>query len=166
MKKIIFLVVMMIMLVTVTEARVADPQYRYSFGMMVGEPTGFTGKYWLNNKEAYDITMSFRFSSYLYIQGGYLYHNYNVFQKGKALPQPALYYGGGLRLILDDNHRYRKYYEDRDYDSILGIKGTIGLNYILKDLPVELFAELSPIMNIVPATDLDFSAGLGVRILW
>lgn len=167
MKRIVLVMLVLILMSAVSgQARVAEPQYRYGFGMMIGEPTGFTGKYWLNNKESYDVAVSFRFSSYFYLQGGYLYHNYDVFQKTKSPSQVALYYGGGLRFILDSHHHYRKNYEERNYDSILGIKGTIGLNYIMKDLPVELFAELSPIMNVAPATDLDFSAGVGARLLW
>lgn len=161
------LIVTMLMVIGVgsAQARVGNPQYQYGFGMMVGEPTGLTAKFWINNKEAYDVAVSFRFSDYFLIQGGYLYHNSDVFKKTKAHPQASLYYGGGLRLIFDSDHEFRKHY-DRDYDSILGIKGTVGLNYILRDLPVELFVEVSPIMNIVPATDLDFGAGIGARILW
>jgi hypothetical protein len=166
MKKIVLLLLLLLISAAMAEARVEDPKYHYGVGLFLGEPTGLTGKYWVNNKEAYDLTVSFRFSSYLYLSGAYLYHNYDVFKNIEEPGSMALYYGGGFRLIADSDHNYRKHYDDKTYDAIFGLRGTIGVNYIFPNNPLEIFIELSPIMNIVPATDLDFSAGLGIRFLW
>lgn len=166
MKKIVLLLLLLLISAAGAEARVAEPQYRYGIGVILGEPTGFTGKYWLNNKEAYDLSVSFRFSSYLYLSGAYLYHNYDVFRKMEDPGSAALYYGGGFRFIADSDHHFRKHYEEDTYDALFGLRGTVGVSYIIPNQPFEVFIELSPIMNITPATDLDFSAGVGARFLW
>ncbi|MDD5492736.1 MAG: hypothetical protein PHV60_08685 [bacterium] len=166
MKRIVLLLLLLLIGATVAEARVEEPKYHYGIGVILGEPTGFTGKYWLNNKEAYDLSVSFRFSSYLYLSGAYLYHNYDVFKNLKYPGSASLYYGGGIRLIADSDHRYRKHYEEDVYDSIFGLRGTIGGSYFIPNQPFEIFIELSPVMNITPVTDLDLSAGVGVRFLW
>ncbi|MDD5132522.1 MAG: hypothetical protein PHH44_07680 [bacterium] len=167
MKKTMYIVLLLLIFyATGAAARVEDPKYRFGVGVILGEPVGFTGKYWLNNKEAYDLSVSSRFSSYLYLSGAYLYHNYDIFKNQKDPGSASLYYGGGFRLIADSEHHYRKHYEDDTYDSIFGLRGTIGGSYLIPNQPFEIFIELSPIMNITPATDLDFSAGIGARFLW
>ena len=166
MKKVVLLLLLLLVGVAVAEARVEEPKYKYGIGIILGEPTGLTGKYWLNNKEAYDLSLSFRFSSYLYLSGAYLYHNYDVFRNLKDPGSAALYYGAGFRLIGDSEHHYRKHYENDTYDTLFGLRGTIGLSYLIPNHPFEVFLELSPIMNITPVTDLDFSIGVGARYMW
>ncbi len=166
MKRLIGLILLILLFATLAEARVNDPKYHYGLGVIIGEPTGFSGKYWLNNKEAYDLTVSFRFSSYLYLSGAYLYHNYDVFRNLKDPGSAALYYGAGFRLIADSEHNFRKHYEEDTYDAIVGLRGTIGLSYLIPNHPFEIFFELSPIVNITPVTDLDFSIGVGGRYMW
>lgn len=166
MKRIILPILIILIGAGSAEARVEEPKYHYGIGVILGEPTGLTGKYWLNNKEAYDLSVSFRFSSYLYLSGAYLYHNYDVFRNMKNPGSAALYYGGGFRLIADSEHHYRKHYADNSYDTIFGLRGTIGGSYLIPNQPFEVFIELSPVMNITPATDWDFSAGVGARYMW
>jgi hypothetical protein len=166
MRKIVLLILLLLIAARFAEARVAEPKYHYGIGVILGEPTGFTGKYWLNNKEAYDLSVSFRFSSYLYLSGAYLYHNYDVFKNMENPGSAALYYGGGVRLIADSEHNYRKHYDNDTYDTIFGLRGTVGVSYVIPNQPFEVFIEFSPIMNITPATNLDFSAGVGARFLW
>ncbi|MBI5555246.1 MAG: hypothetical protein HY920_05280 [Elusimicrobia bacterium] len=166
MRKVILLILILLIGAGSAQARVNDAKYHYGLGVIIGEPTGFSGKYWLNNKEAYDLSVSFRFSSYLYLSGAYLYHNYDVFKNAKYASDASLYYGAGLRLIGDREHRYRKHFRDDTYDTILGLRGTIGLSYFIPNQPFEIFIEFSPLLNIAPATDLDFSAGVGARCMW
>ena len=166
MKKVILIILLLLIGAGSAQARVNEPKYHYGLGVILGEPTGISGKYWLNDKEAYDLSVSFRFSSYLYVSGAYLYHNYDFFKDAKYARDTALYYGVGLRLIGDSEHRYRKHFREDTYDTILGVRGTIGLSYFIPNQPFEIFAELSPILNVIPGANLDFSAGVGARFMW
>ncbi len=166
MKRLMCLILLSLFFAASAEARVDEPKYHYGIGVILGEPTGLSGKYWLNNKEAYDLSVSFRFGSYLYLSGAYLYHNYDVFKKAKYAGAASLYYGAGLRLIGDSEHHYRKHFDNDSYSTIVGVRGTIGLSYFIPNQPCEIFLELSPVMNIAPATNLDFSAGVGARYMW
>ncbi len=166
MKKTVLIVLLLLLCAVVAEARVEEPKYHFGIGLFLGEPTGLTGKYWLNNKEAYDLTTSFRFGDYFYLSAAYLYHNYDVFKNMEEPGTAALYYGGGIRFVADSDHNYHKHFDDEEYDAIFGLRGTVGANYIFPKHPFELFIEFSPIMDIVPGTDLDFSVGLGARFLW
>lgn len=165
-KKTILAIFLFLLVFNLAEARVCASKYKYGLGVILGAPTSFTGKYWLNNKEAYDLSFGSKFNSYYELSGSYLYHRYDLFKNVKTLCDASLYYGGGLNLIFDKRRKYRNHHEDDNYDNILGVKGTIGFSYIIPQMPFEVFTELSPILNVTPLSNLDFNAGVGLRYMW
>ena len=166
MKKIILMVLLLLIAAGVAQARVSDSKYQYGVGVILGEPNGFSGKYWLNNKEAYDLSISIRMAHVYFIQGAYLYHNYDVFKNLTALKnfsEASLYYGAGLSLIIDSEHRFNRRDENDTYDNLLGVKGTVGISYMIPQQPFEVFFEVSPIFNLTPVSNFNFAGGVGVR---
>ena len=119
-------------------------------GVILGNPTGLTGKVWLNGTQAVDAGLGF--STNLALYGDYLWHGWNV------LPQPAqgklpVYLGLGAQVRTLD-------------DAEFGIRTVAGIAYWLPNNPVELFFEVVPVFRLTPGTSIGLDAGLGLRYYW
>ena len=125
---------------------------KFGIGVIIGEPTGITGKYMLNNENAIDAGVGWETSgdNELHIYGDYLFHLYDVIKvpKGK-LP---IYFGGGARWISREKE-----------DDKLGLRIPIGVEYLFEGVSLGAFIELVPVLNLTPDTDFDFEAGTGIR---
>ena len=125
---------------------------RFGIGVILGEPTGITGKLMLDDNSAIDVGVGWETSNdnKLHIYGDYLYHLYDVIEvpKGK-LP---IYFGGGARWVSRENN-----------DDKFGVRIPVGLEYVFEDISLGAFVELVPVVNLTPDTDVDFEAGTGIR---
>lgn len=120
-------------------------------GVIVGEPTGLTVKTWLAPSTAFNLAVAWSFESEdaLHLHGDYLIHNYNTFPVSKgALP---FYYGLGARLKLED------------HDSAVGLRVPVGVEYLFRNDPIDLFFEVVPILDVTPATELGLNVAVGAR---
>ena len=138
----------------------------FGLGIMLGEPTGISGKYWIGSDRALDFGLAWGVwnGTYLHLHADYLFHNMELIKvtKGK-LP---LYYGPGLRMRSWTGGRYWRKGEWHDYDGShvdLGIRFPVGVAYLFDGAPVDLFLEVVPTLDLVPATGLEFDAALGAR---
>ncbi|MFH5831401.1 hypothetical protein ACG2F4_00830 [Halalkalibaculum sp. DA3122] len=122
-------------------------------GLMVGEPTGISLKYWQSQQNAIDGGLAWSLGQYdaVHLHADYLWHNYSVFDEVEEGQLP-LFYGIGGRLIFTEN------------DAVLGVRVPVGINYLFEESPVGLFLELAPTINLAPSTDFDIGGALGVRI--
>lgn len=126
---------------------------RLGAGVMFGEPVGGTLKYWLTDQFALDAAAGWspRSDSYLYLHSDVLWHNFNLIpvQEGR-LP---VYIGvGGFA-------RFRNH----DRDDQAGIRLPIGISYMFKEVPVDIFAEIAPAIDLTPSVRGDFTGGFGIR---
>lgn len=129
----------------------AEAQDRgFGLGVMIGEPTGINGKYWLSERNAIDggAAWSFRSPGFFHLHFDYLYH----FPNGINAPtQLSWYAGAGARMAARSNQ------------GLLGVRFVGGMLYWLKDAPIDLFVEVAPIVDLVPSTDLSGNAAFGAR---
>ena len=119
-------------------------------GIIVGEPTGLSFKYWLTEKTALDAGLAWSFvdENAVQIQADYLIHNFNLIKVSKGkLP---FYFGIGGRLKFST-------------DVILGVRVPLGLAYLFSDEPIDIFLEIVPILDLLPKTDFTISAAIGGR---
>lgn len=149
----LLMVTVVCLMFTANTASAQNTDGKLGIGLMIGEPTGISVKYWQSQRNAIDGGLAWSLGKYdaLHLHADYLWHNYSVFEDVDegALP---LYYGVGGRLVLADN------------DSILGVRVPVGINYLFEETPVGLFLELAPTVNLAPDTDFDIGGALGVRI--
>jgi hypothetical protein len=134
----------------------------FGLGIMIGEPTGLSGKLWLSPKSAVDagLAWSFQGDGSFHLHLDYLLHDFKLIpvDKGK-LP---LYYGiGGRFLIHDHNKWWDEHHNDNDVH--IGLRIPVGLEYIFTGDKVGIFLEIAPVLDLAPDTDLDFNGGIGVR---
>jgi len=122
-------------------------------GVMIGEPTGLSGKYWLNDTNALDFGLAYSFvrkHSAVSMHVDYVYHNFDVIQSKYRIP---IYYGFGarIRLVNDD-------------DNSLGARGVIGVAWLSDRVPFDVFLEIAPVFNLFPSTSLNLDAAIGARL--
>jgi hypothetical protein len=123
-------------------------------GIILGEPTGFSMKFWTTWNTGLDIGLAWSFgdNGHVHLHADYLFHNFNVFEIDEGdLP---VYFGIGGRVRLEDD------------DSRVGLRIPIGMEYILADTPLSFFFELVPIVDFAPETEGSFNGGLGVRYIF
>ena len=117
-------------------------------GVIIGEPTGLSLKF--NNFPILGIAWSF--DDYIHVHCDFWLNNYAV---SKSV---NWYFGIGGKMLIYKNGKGNK-----DDKIGLGARLPIGLQgFVLKNL--EIFGEIVPGLMIVPSTDFDVDAGVGVRL--
>jgi hypothetical protein len=124
----------------------------FGLGIILGEPTGVSGKLWISGRSAIDgaAAWSLDNNEAFHLHGDYLLHNFSLIKVEKGrLP---LYYGIGGRIRFADVG-----------DDFVGIRIPVGLEYLFYNAPLDLFIEVVPILDLAPDTDFDLNAALGMR---
>lgn len=118
---------------------------------MLGEPTGLSLKYWLNESFAVDggIGASFRHDDGLQLHSDVLWHAFGLIDcpNGKFAP----YLGLGMRGKFEEG------------DDRAGLRFPIGISYMFDSHPIDVFFEVAPIMDFTPDVDGDFNIAVGAR---
>ncbi len=124
----------------------------FGLGIVAGEPTGINAKYFFDKKNAIDGTIGWSFSgdNDFYISADYLYHIYSLIKVSKG--ELPLYFGVGGRVIFRENRSDK-----------VGVRVPVGLDYLFADLPIDIFVEIVPVLELTPDTELDLEAGIGAR---
>lgn len=120
-------------------------------GIILGEPTGFSAKLWTGKTTAFDAGAAWSFVSsgtFFQVHGDLLFHNYDLFQVDKG--KMALYYGFGGRVKMADQ-------------TIISVRVPIGISYQFEKTAIELFLEVVPMLDVVPATEVGIGGGVGFR---
>ncbi|MCK4815689.1 hypothetical protein KA005_07965 [bacterium] len=122
----------------------------FGLGVIVGEPTGLSWKFWTGSVTAVDgaAAWSFADKSALHLHADLIFHDFTriYVEKGKF----PLYFGFGGRIKLEKKSR-------------IGIRIPLGITYIPERLPLDMFLEIVPILDLVPGTEFDFNAAIGIR---
>ncbi|MBU0561612.1 MAG: hypothetical protein KJ799_18050 [Bacteroidetes bacterium] len=124
----------------------------FGAGIMLGEPAGFSGKYWLNETESINFGIGaalFKTNKSFSLHVDLIQNLCGLFESPYT---NQFYYGFGLRLHMNSKNR-----------GGVGVRGVGGLSMFLDKLPVDLFAELAPVFTLLPDTSLEFDLSLGGR---
>jgi hypothetical protein len=129
-------------------------------GLIVGEPTGVCGKYYLADDRAIDAAAGAAFLGRgVQIHADYLLHPWVLDSKESfALP---VYIGGGVRILNHDASG-----EDEDHVRI-GLRIPVGIVFDFTKIPLDVFAEVAGVGDYHTAGDstfgIDFNGGAGAR---
>lgn len=138
--------------VPVAAPRYADTAGHFGVGLVLGEPTGVSLKYFFNDVVAIDgaVGWGFYHETDPYLHSDVLWHKNDLFSVSKG--QLSLYGGVGGRV------KFRDHADDR-----FGVRVPVGVSYFFENSPVDVFAEVAPILDFTPVVQGGFSAGMGVR---
>lgn len=129
----------------------------FGLGVMVGEPTGISAKYWISNNNALAFGLGWSAYHHRYNETGsrvhfhmdYLWHSFDAIRSEENF---AVHYGIGGR------------FKDRGGDNgSIAVRGVLGLNWLPSDSPFDVFIELAPSLELTPATGFGFDGALGAR---
>lgn len=145
-------------------ARAGLEEKSIGLGFMAGEPTGISFKKWTSEINAIDGLITWYSGEYVdsfTLQIGFLNHNFDEFdiEWGK-LP---FYFGAGTRLIMERRRVWDLYRFRYDSHNRLGVRGVVGMSYIFEMIPLEIFMEIGPVIDVVPLTEINITYGMGVR---
>lgn len=132
---------------------VAAETKTFGLGVIVGEPTGVSAKYWMNERNALDaaVAWSFEGSNSLHIHADYLFHNYDIINQPATATVPV-YYGLGARVKSRSNRSDK-----------VGVRIPVGVSYIFDQHPFDLFAEIVPIVDVSSSSGFSLNAAIGAR---
>ena len=125
----------------------------FGLGIILGEPTGLSGKQWIGETTAIDGSLAWSFGKKdaLHIHADFLVHHYNLLKVKKGrLP---IYYGIGGRIKLEEKGK-------------VGVRIPVGLDYLIKDAPLDTFIELVPILELIPGTEFSMNGAIGMRFFF
>ena len=128
----------------------ADSNHNVGLGIILGEPTGLTMKFWNRQTVAFDAGAAWSITrgGYFQLHGDLLLHNFNLFRVDTG--RMALYYGVGGRVKFAT-------------DLTVSLRVPIGISYEFERTPVELFLEVVPMLDLIPSTDVDMAGAVGFR---
>ncbi len=123
----------------------------FGIGIILGAPTGLSAKYWTSVINAFDFGLGYSFekNSHFHLHGDYLFHNNAPINSSEKI---SIYYGPGMRLKLQGDNKSR-----------LGVRGVLGGLWMPRVTSIDVFVEIAPVMDLIPATKFSFDGGLGVR---
>lgn len=125
---------------------------RFGAGLMLGEPTGASLKYWVSDQGAVAAGIGWSLESHddFHLHADYLYHLFDLIsvEQGR-LP---VYFGGGLRVKFRDHQ-----------DDLIGFRAVGGLDYQFRDQPIDIFVEAGPVFDVAPDFEVRFTAAIGAR---
>jgi hypothetical protein len=118
-------------------------------GFVAGNPTGLSGKIWLGETNALDLTMGLNVrEDWLSLNADYLWHDFGLFSVPQG--QLPLFYGMGVWAAVANR-------------GAIGVRGVIGIEYLFSNAPLDAFFEICPGISVLPETDFGFDAGIGMR---
>lgn len=146
----------------------------FGLGIMLGAPTGLTGKYFLGDSSmAIDFALGaydddFYYDDAVQLHADVLWHP-AVLASSRGFTMP-LYVGVGARIVDHDDF----WFDGRYYDghSHAGLRVPIGIAFDLTRAPLDIFAELVPVWDFAEDDDgfdyhdhdgLDLTGAVGLR---
>jgi hypothetical protein len=131
----------------------------FGVGVIIGSPTGFTGKYFMTHHAAFQVHAGWSFIGNVgfHVAGDYqfLFPGVVADDYGKPLDNIIPYIGIGARLRLKENE------PSNETDFHVGMRMGGGIEYIIDRFGI--FLEIYPVVDFVPETNFDFEGGVGFR---
>ncbi|MBU1101909.1 MAG: hypothetical protein KKA84_16035 [Bacteroidetes bacterium] len=157
-----FLSVIVLGLIMFSSKPIIAQDHGFGLGFVVGEPTGISAKLWTSKINAFDFGLgvgvggdrikydgNYNNESRIHFHMDYLWHSFNAISSNERFP---LYYGIGGR-----------YNSGGGYEGSFGARGVVGIAWLPRNTPLDLFVELVPVFQITPSTGFGLDAGLGIR---
>ena len=127
-------------------------------GVALGEPTGITGKFWMNDLQAVQATAAWNFAaSSFFLNVDLVMHSNELLKFDQFIIPVYAGFGGFVGAYSGTD-------KNREGSGItLGVRIPLGILWYFSSLPLELSLEVGPGMTLVEKTAFHFSGGLGVR---
>lgn len=121
-------------------------------GFSIGGPTGLSARKWIEDTKTIDGAAGWNLGGnpHLILQGAYTYQFKDALYFNDQHPLDA-YVGVGAKIDFDDEIE-------------IGARLPLGLSYYFNNREAEAFAEFSPLLRLIPSTDIGAQLAIGMRI--
>ncbi len=147
------------------EIKAQSPQGEdFGFGIILGEPTGATLKFWTQRSNAFVVDVGASYFGSPRIGVDYLWH-FDAFKSDIAY----LYAGPGAAIGFGESNGFwykdhgDKYFYKTEGEIGLGVRGVFGVNVIPRDTPIETFFEIGVLIGLAPDFGSSIDAAIGIR---
>jgi hypothetical protein len=162
MKKILFIIIIAATFFNIAYAQAPNGK-SFGFGLVLGEPTGLTLKFWTQRNNAFVIDVGESYFGNPRIGVDYLWH-FDAFRSNIA----KLYAGAGGVIGIGRSNGF--YYTNHDgffyrSDNGLGLaaRGVFGVNVIPQNTPIEIFLEAGLLVGLTPSFGSAGDVAIGIR---
>ena len=123
----------------------------FGAGGMIGNPAGFSIKYWLSRRRAVAAGAAWTLENEpaLHIHADYVLHRSDL--EGLEDGRSYAYYGLGGRIKLENE------------DPRVGARIPLGATYLFPGGRFDAFFEVAPVFDVLPTTQLGLNLSLGGR---
>lgn len=150
-----FLIATSLIILTASFAHVEAASNTFGIGFILGDPSGFTAKYFISGNDAIDAGIGPSGRDGFYLYADYLRHFRNLF----PVSELSFYLGAGIGLHQHDEAS--KHHEEDELS--LEARLPLGIAYTFSKVPIEVFLELAPALEFIPDIDFDLRGGIGAR---
>ena len=127
----------------------SSDQRKIGLGIVLGAPTGFSVKYWENQRLAYQGSIGSMFNGGVMIGADVLLHE-DVFHR----QQVPFYYGAGAFLGSAGFGG-----PDYSHDKLaLGVRAAFGADFLSREYPFDMALEIGPSLLLTP------KVGIGIQL--
>lgn len=163
MKNILFVILIITGTITNNSYSQSPESKNFGFGILLGDPTGVTLKFWTQKENAlvFDIGASYFGSPRIDID--YLWH-FDAFRSNIAKLYAGL--GGVLGIGEGKGFYYTEhhgFYFRSDNGIGLGVRGVFGIDVIPRNSPLEFFLEAGLLVGLSPSFGSAGDVGIGMR---
>jgi len=132
----------------------------WGLGIIIGEPTGISAKYVIGSSNMLHGALSFSLGdkNSIYLHGDYLWRNHSLISADDL----AVYYGLGAKIKFSGENRSK----GRGSSTKLALRVPVGMNYVFPSAPFDIFAEIIPILDLVPNVGIGVKIAIGGRFLF
>ena len=165
MKKMNIIKYVVLLLISVSAVYSQGPMGRnFGFGIMFGDPTGATLKYWTSRENALVFDVGNSYFGNVRFNVDYLWH-FDAFRSNvvKLYAGPGGVIGVGEGRSYWYGHDHEDFYYREGGGAGIGVRGVFGVNIIPRRTPLEIFLEVGVLLGISPAFGTGVDTGLGIR---
>jgi len=130
---------------------VADRAEELGVGVMAGNPTGFTAKYWFDRQWAADLEVGLPSGQAVGVGGSLdlVFHKYYIFGKHNIFSYNCpLYFGGGVWGLRWNQVNGK---DNTNALDMSGVRGVAGLTFLFPRHPFDAFVEWAPSVQCSPS---------------
>ncbi len=130
----------------------------YGFGVMLGDPTGLTLKYWKTQINAFVFDIGTSYFGNPRLNADYLWH-FDAFNSSIA----NLYAGPGVALGFGNSGGFWNKNFRSDKNAALGVRGVFGVDILPRQTPLEVFIEAGVLVGLTPDFGSGLDGAIGIR---
>lgn len=144
----------------------------FGLGIVLGDPSALTVKYWMDRNRALDGGLAFNFDKWVLLYGDWTTHFHGAFGHANSFTSALSPYVGlcGVMVISNKSEaetRREKYFSETSSSKFaFGLRIPLGLEWKPNNLPIGIFAEIAPGLTIVPGTSGFVQGGVGARFFF